>query len=140
MIGQIEHTEDVSVIGPILKVLRDKIEDDLFDQRLACALANGYRVLVTKDASACLGYHIAHDVFWGKTLYIDDLVVRPELRSSGIGHALLERAKVEARTLGCDHVRLCSGLKREDAHRFYEANGITRASIQFAHSLEKGTL
>lgn len=128
------------MIGPILKVLRNTIAGNLFDHRLACALANGYRVLATEDGTACFGYHIAHDVYWGKTLYIDDLVVRPDLRSSGIGKALLERAKVEARTLGCDHIRLCSGLNREDAHRFYEANEINRTSIQFAHSLKKGTL
>lgn len=133
---RINHSDDISVIGPILRVLRNTLDAELFGSRLALALEGGYRAFVTEDASGCLGYRITQDIFWGKTFYIDDLVVQPNLRSSGVGAALLERAKLEARTLKCNHIRLCSGLSRADAHRFYEQNEFTRTSIQFFHSLQ----
>lgn len=136
---RVEHTDDINVIAPILKVLRNTLDTNLFERRLARALENGYRAFVTKDASACLGYHIMQDVYWGKTFYIDDLVVLPNLSGSGIGAVLLERARVEARALDCDHIRLCSGLSREDADRFYEKNGFERTSLQFFLSQQEST-
>ena len=138
MSQEIDHCEDIDVIAPILKLLRGTVANDLYHTRLEQALSNGYRCFVTSDASALLGYHIAHDVFWGKTFYIDDLVVEPKQRGSGIGAHLLERAKREARALDCDHIRLCSGLARADAHRFYEQNGFAKSSLQFSFSLSEG--
>lgn len=138
---QIEHCKDVSVIAPILKVLRNTLADGVFDSRLERGLQEGYRVLIAKDSNAvegCLGYRIVYDVYWGKTLYVDDLVVRPEARGKGTGAALLKDAKTEAAEHRCDHVRLCSGLSRADAHRFYEKNGFARTSLQFFYALEDG--
>lgn len=135
---EIDLCEDIEIIAPILKLLRGAIEDDLFYDRLKQALNNEYRCLVARDARGLLGYHVTYDVFWGKTFYIDDLVVQPDQRSAGIGAQLLERAKLEARVLNCDHMRLCSGLSRPDAHRFYERNGFARSSLQFSCSLSEG--
>ncbi|WP_299625186.1 N-acetyltransferase [uncultured Tateyamaria sp.] len=139
MTPAIETSTDATVIGPILRLLRSGLEPALFERRLAEAIANGYRAFVTQDRSACLGFHITHDVYWGKTFYIDDLVVHEQRRSSGIGAALLDHARTEARALGCDHLRLCSGLRRADAHRFYERNGLARTSLQFATSVQEST-
>jgi len=133
----VQHSDDIDTIAPLLRILRDGLADDVFHARLERALVGGYRVLIAAD-QACLGYRITHDVFWGKTLFIDDLVVRPDMRSSGIGNALLNAAKAEARAHGCDHIRLCSGLTREQAHRFYEQNGFARTSLQFCYTLTDG--
>lgn len=138
---QIEECDDVSVIAPILQILRDAIPQDVFQPRLRIALQNGFRVFIAQESESvlgCLGFHFTHDVYWGKTLYVDDLVVRPEARGAGIGAALLDVAKSQAKEQSCDHVRLCSGLSRIDAHRFYEDNGFNKTSIQFAYALPKG--
>lgn len=119
---EIAPCEDINVIAPILKLLRGTVANDLHDTRLKQALSNGYRCFVTSDANGLLGYQITYDVFWGKTFYIDDLVVEQKQPGSGIGARLIERAKREAHALDCDHIRLCSGLARADAHRFYEQN------------------
>lgn len=134
---EIDPCEDIAVIAPILKLLRGGFEEDMFQQRLTRALNNGYRCFVASNARGLLGYHVSYDVFWGKTLYIDDLVVEPNHRSAGIGAHLVEHAKREARALECDHIRLCSGLTRADAHRFYEQNGFAKSSLQFAYSFSE---
>lgn len=138
---QIEHCDDFTVITPILRILRDTLPTDVFEDRLSRAMLDGYRVLVTRNAAGvggCLGYRITRDVFWGKTLDIDDLAVCPEARDKGVGATLLNASKEEARLNSCDHVRLCSGLSRTHAHRFYERNGFDRSSVQFSYAIQDG--
>ena len=117
----------------LLRVLRDKLDDATFDHRLARAVAQGYRVLAAYDDDrmvGALGYRLTDDLCWGRTFYIDDLVVHPGYRSGGIGAQLLAAAR-EVASKDCDAIRLCSDLTRENAHRFYEANELDRFSLQF---------
>lgn len=133
--------DDADRIAPILRHLRHASDDDTFSRRLQDALYAGYRVLIAErddDAIGCLGFQVHHDVHWGRTFYIDDIVVHPRARGLGIGSALMSAATKLARETGCDHLRLASGLDRADAHRFYESHGMTRSSFQFARALTDG--
>lgn len=137
----IEPCDDATRITPILRILRNSIPEDVFRARLKCALKTGYNTMIAtapNGAQGCLGYRISHDVCWGKTFYIDDLVVQSDARGQGIGAALIEAAKSKAHALNCDHIRLCSGLTRADAHRFYEHNGFQKSSLQFSYALPDG--
>lgn len=123
---------------PLLSELRATLDSATFSKRLSAALADGYTLLAAEQDGAIagvLGYRIVHDICWGKTLYVDDLNIAPDLRCSGIGGKLLEAAKTVAREAGCDHLRLCSGLSRTDAHRFYEAHDMQGFSKQFVLKL-----
>lgn len=133
----IRHIENPTDAAPLLKVLRNKLDDASFEMRLTNAVSNGYRLLgafAGDDMVGVLGYRLVDDLCWGRTFYIDDLVVHPDQRGSGVGAALLNHANSLA-SGGCDCIRLCSGLTRSDAHRFYEANGLERFSLQFVASL-----
>ncbi|MBT0959344.1 GNAT family N-acetyltransferase [Alphaproteobacteria bacterium KMM 3653] len=139
----IEPCGEVSVIAPLLRVLRDGLEASLFEARLTRAIAGGYHALVARGDGGvlgCLGYRLCDDICWGRTFYVDDLVVLPQARGSGVGGALWDAAKAEGAAQGCDHLRLCSGLSRAEAHRFYEANGLARTSLQFFFALPDGEL
>jgi GNAT superfamily N-acetyltransferase len=123
---------------PLLKELRSSLNDDIFLARLDTAIKGGYRVmglLKNETVVGVLGYRIVHDICWGKTFYVDDLNVSPDIRGSGIGGQLIEAAKHKAREESCDHLRLCSGLTRTDAHRFYEAHDLNGFSKQFVLAL-----
>jgi GNAT superfamily N-acetyltransferase len=123
---------------PLLKELRSSLNDDIFLARLYTAIKGGYRVMgLHKDEAvvAVLGYRIVNDICWGKTFYVDDLNVSSDMRGSGIGGQLIETAKRKAREENCDHLRLCSGLTRTDAHRFYEAHDLNGFSKQFVLAL-----
>ena len=41
-----------------------------------------------------------------------------------------------ARARDCTHLELDSGLARKDAHRFYEANGMTGDGLVFGKAIE----
>ena len=129
--------DDPGEAKPLLRVLRHSLSEGEFDARLAAAIRAGYRTLVAEDDGliAALGYRIVEDICWGRTFYIDDLVVAEARRSEGIGEMLMTHATESARAEECDCVRLCSGLARTDAHRFYETNGMERTSLQFVARL-----
>lgn len=137
----IREVADPGEAAAMLRALRDAVPEDVFARRLDAARRDGYRILLALDsgeAVGALGFRLTSDLFWGRTFYIDDLVVQPERRGQGIGTRLLTSAQAMATDLGCDHVRLCSGLDRADAHRFYEAQGMTRSSLQFASAVAQG--
>ena len=122
----------------LLRTLRSQLNEKTFEERLARAAAQGYVVLGAFEGDqmvGALGYRITDDLCWGRTLFIDDLIVDPAARSSGVGRALMDEAKTIAAT-DCDHIRLCSGLSRHDAHRFYENCGLERFSLQFVTSTD----
>ena len=52
-------------------------------------------------------------------------------RSQGVGKALLDWLRPEARRQGCDQIHLDSRLIRLDAHRFYEREGFEKIAYHF---------
>lgn len=61
-----------------------------------------------------------------RTLYVDDLCVDKNARGGGIGKALMERAKEDARARGCYNLDLNVWACNTDAIRFYEKIGMQK--------------
>jgi ribosomal protein S18 acetylase RimI-like enzyme len=59
----------------------------------------------------------------GVRAQIEAVRVREDLRSRGIGNALIGWAIDEARARGCALVQLTTDKRRDDAHRFYDRLG-----------------
>lgn len=59
----------------------------------------------------------------GRRAWIEDVVVRQELRGAGLGRALTEAAIALAGTLGARTLDLTSRPSREAAHRLYTSVG-----------------
>lgn len=62
---------------------------------------------------------------------IEAVRVRRDLRSRGVGHALLGWTIDQARDRGCALVQLTADKRREDAHRFYERFGFVASHQGF---------
>jgi GNAT superfamily N-acetyltransferase len=62
---------------------------------------------------------------------LESVHVRGDIRSQGVGAKLLAAAEEIARREGCYRVQLTSRNVREDAHRFYLANGFEQTSQGF---------
>lgn len=58
------------------------------------------------------------------------LAVDNDYKRMGIGSALLSHGENWAKENGAVGIRLCSGIERENAHKFYLANGYTENKIQ----------
>jgi len=73
--------------------------------------------------------HFQHAGGW--CCELESVHVRDDRRSHGVGSKLLEAAEALARDRGCYRVQLTSRNVREDAHRFYLANGYDQTSRGF---------
>ena len=96
-------------------------------------------VLIAVDDGGIVGLCTAYEdmvsVRFGPRVWIEDLAVRPDHRSLGIGKRLLDAAKDWARDRGASHLELDSGENRPDAHRFYEREQPSWRSVCFGWQL-----
>jgi len=81
---------------------------------------------------AVAGYRVSEWLHSGKYLEIEDLVASSAARSKGYGGALFDWLLAEAAREGCQQLRLVSGVKRADAHRFYLRKGMVMEAHYFS--------
>jgi len=60
---------------------------------------------------------------------------RRDMRSKGVGHAMIRHVVETARTSGAAFVQLTSNSLRTDAHRFYEREGFAKSHTGFKMKL-----
>ena len=103
--------------------------------------AEGYRLVGAfedaADAVAVAGFRVAHNLAWGRHLYVDDVSTVASARRRGHARALLAWLLDEARRRRCDELHLDSGVgpDRVDAHRLYFATGLRISSHHFSRSV-----
>jgi GNAT superfamily N-acetyltransferase len=66
------------------------------------------------------GVGIQVNMYYGRHLWVYELVTHREHRSQGYGREMMEFLEGWAAERDCELIALSSGLQREDAHRFYE--------------------
>lgn len=134
-----ESDDDVRRCHPVLGQLRPHVDADALVERARRQRDEGYLLAYVEDGgtvAAVAGYRLAHNLAWGRFLYVDDLVTDAGRRSEGHGAVLLGWLVDEARRLGCDEVHLDSGVERFGAHRFYLRHGMDITSHHFALRLD----
>lgn len=101
--------------------------------------SQGYRLFGLFDdgtPQALAGVAVLTNLYYGRHLFVYDLVTDERARSRGYGKLLLEHVEDVARSLGCGVSALSSGLQRLRAHDFYETKmGYERASWNFRKNL-----
>lgn len=105
---------------------------EVLAQRLGALLEHPYlRVLLAQapgdSEPAGLAVVSLRPNVWenGPVALLDELYVRPDTRSRGIGTLLLQRAREEARMRGASLMEINVDALDADARRFYERHGFT---------------
>ncbi len=134
--------QGIAACFPVIRELREALDQATYEARLAEAMAQGYRLARAEHASdrvvevvGVIGYRPWNDLVFGRSLFVDDLVVVEGCRGGGIGGALLRHVEAVARRQGCAVLRLSSGLWRENAHRFYQNLDFTKRGFAFVKPL-----
>jgi ribosomal protein S18 acetylase RimI-like enzyme len=70
-----------------------------------------------------------------RVLYIEQVVVLPEKRRSGVGRALFHAAEAAAAKRGLDGVRLETAAQNSAAQRFFDRLGYTAYSVRLKKDL-----
>ncbi len=128
----------IAACYPVLSQLRPHLAERDFVARIReLERTTGFRLACLDDGGirAVAGLRIADWLHAGKYLEIEDLVTADGERSRGHGGRLFDWLVAEARRQSCRQVRLLSGVKRADAHRFYQRKGMKIEAYYFSLDL-----
>lgn len=120
------HAENIRQCYAVFSYLRPHLDEEEFISRVQTQVAEGYTIAcihVDGEVVAAAGYRVQHYLAWGKILYLDDLITHPQKKNAGLGSALMDWVKLQAKILNCNELHLDTGYQRHDAHRLYLNNG-----------------
>lgn len=120
---ELQGPEDFRRAWPVMRELRGHLSEQRWLELMDAMAPDGYRLLALQDDDAIhalAGMRVATNLYYGKHVWVYDLVTTESGRSRGYGRALLGHVEDLAAAEGCELVALSSGLQRADAHRFYE--------------------
>lgn len=123
----------------IILQLRPHLTEQMFIENVQrMSHNNAYQVafLQEKDIKAVAGFRVSEWLHSGKYLEIEELITAQNERSNGYGGKLFDWLVDHAIKQNCKQVRLVSGVKREDAHRFYLTKGMQYEAKYFSMDIE----
>lgn len=127
---------------PLLCQLRPGLTSRSFDALISEGYAQGLRYFVAYGIDGTLqaaaGYRVIA-TSRGRILFLDDLVTRPDARSTRVGAVLLDAVETIGQESGATAIELDSGVANAAAHRFYFAHGMSVTAFHFAASLTDPT-
>jgi GNAT superfamily N-acetyltransferase len=140
VIQELTTGEEFRRAYPVMNELRTHLMTvDDYEQQLGAMRRDGYRLFAVVEDDryvALAGVAIRTNFYYGRFLYVYDLITSDTERSKGHGKALLDHLEELARADGCQTIALSSGVQRADAHRFYEDKmGYERVSYVFKKEL-----
>ena len=123
----------------MLRELRGHLSESDYLEDLDEMAKAGYRLIALYEDDeivALAGIGKALNLYYGRYMWVYELITAEGHRSKGYGKALLEHIETLARAEGCDTVALSSALFRKDAHRFYEDKmGYDKVAFTFKKDL-----
>jgi ribosomal protein S18 acetylase RimI-like enzyme len=128
-----------SEVLPILRELYPWLDEGRYAALLAEMIDDGYRQFALRNEAAEIiamaGIAIHVNLYYGRHLYVYDLVVKEDARSKGYGGLLMDHVEGIARREACETVALAVSLDREAALRLYERRGYQKPSYAMRKAL-----
>lgn len=116
--NQIEHAY------PLMSQLRTHLSlkeySDLVKESIEKDNYEMYGLYVEDQLASVIGFEPMTTLYYGRFIWVCDLVTDDNYRSFGYGEKLLSHIESLAKDKKYDAIALSSGLQRENAHRFYE--------------------
>ena len=123
-IKELQSESDIRKAFPVMKQLRTHLDEQTYLELVKEAQAkDSYRMaalLENDDIVAVIGFKPMITLYYGRFVWVCDLVTEAGKRSKGYGEKLLSYVHEWAEENQFKSVALSSGLQRKEAHRFYE--------------------
>jgi GNAT superfamily N-acetyltransferase len=135
LIRKASTDQEIAACFAVLSELRPHLKSEQFVATIRHLMeTTNFALAFLEDGGikAVAGYRISEWLHAGKYLEIEDLVAASAARSKGYGGALFDWLLAEAAREGCRQLRLVSGVKRADAHRFYLRKGMVFEAHYFS--------
>lgn len=138
-LGHLEDQQAFAASFNLMRVLRPHVANPAnYVAQLLRQVGQGYRLLAAWEAGRVVGlagYRELENLLYGRFIYVDDLVVHPDLQRGGLGARLLDAVREEAVQRGCAHFVLDTGLHMPLAQRFYFRQGLLAHGMHFTQRL-----
>ena len=130
-------------VYPLVQQLNPEIDEELFIERLAAMLDEGsYRCIAAyrdEQLVGIAGFWIGTQLWCGKYVEPDNVVVDQALRGSGIGGLLMAWIEAEGNRLGCEVMKLEAYAQRTRTRELYRRAGFEEPGIVMIKPLDRGT-
>ncbi|WP_377890687.1 GNAT family N-acetyltransferase [Alkalihalobacillus sp. R86527] len=124
MIKEMKSTEELKEAFVVMRELRPNLDEETYLEYVNEAREKGsyhlYALYEEGEIVAVIGFSPMITLYYGRSIWVYDLVTRKEDRSKGYGKALLSFVEQWAVDDNYTTIALSSGMQRYDAHRFYE--------------------
>jgi GNAT superfamily N-acetyltransferase len=123
-IKELINNDDFLKAFPVMKQLRTHLTQETYLNLIEDMKKEGYKMFalcVEEEIVAVIGVIKLTNLYYGKHVWVNDLVTDVSQRSKGYGQILLSFVNEWAKENACEVVALSSGLPRVDAHKFYES-------------------
>lgn len=133
--------EDLNAAVRLLGHLNPNVPEEIVRLRFGTILKehphyHAYGAFDGPNLIGVAGAWIATKVWCGLYLEVDNLVIDPAHRSSGVGTLLLNAMETRARELGCNLLVLDSYVSNSPSHRLYHRLGYEIRGFHFVKELE----
>ncbi|MFD2922878.1 GNAT family N-acetyltransferase [Halobacillus naozhouensis] len=140
-IKELQSEKEITEAFPVMKQLRSHLDQDTY---LALVIEakkiDSYHLFALydqEDIVAVTGFKPMITLYYGRFVWVCDLVTQSEHRSKGYGERLLSFVHEWTKEHDYEAVALSSGLQRTEAHRFYEERmDYNKASYVFKKVIE----
>jgi GNAT superfamily N-acetyltransferase len=138
-ITTIENPADIRSCHAVMMELRPHLNDvESFVRQVLRQQERGFHLsAAVRDGEivGLIGYRQQENLMYGQFVFVDDLVVKSDVRSGGVGARLLGVARTYAREMGCTYFVLDTGLHMALAQRFYYRQGLLAHAMGFSEKL-----
>ena len=140
-IKEIQSKDEMLEVYPVIKQLRTHLDEHTYLDLVQDAQENDrYKMFaLVNDGQivAVIGFKPMITLYYGRFIWVCDLVTDTNKRSKGYGEQLLTYVHKWAKENNYENIALSSGLQRKDAHRFYEERmNYDKVSYVFKKSLK----
>ncbi|MGP4074741.1 GNAT family N-acetyltransferase [Halobacillus sp. K22] len=122
-VKELKSSEEILQGFPVMSQLRPHLDENTYlELVLEAREVDRYRMLALMQGGkvvAITGFKPMTTLYYGRFVWVCDLVTDQSYRSKGYGEKLLTYVHTWAEENGFESVALSSGLQRTDAHRFY---------------------
>ncbi|WLR46449.1 GNAT family N-acetyltransferase [Halobacillus litoralis] len=142
-VNELKTTEEIKSAYHVMKELRSHVSEgqyvDLVEEAMAVDRYHLFALYADEEIVAVTGFKEMTTLYYGRFVWVCDLVTSSEHRSQGYGEELLTFVEDWSREHGMESVALSSGISRLMAHRFYERKmDYDRVSYVFRKSFPEG--
>ena len=123
-ISELQSQKEILEAFPVMNQLRTHLDEKAYlDLVTEAKEKDMYRLFALYNRGeivAVTGFKPMITLYYGRFVWVCDLVTNKNKRSKGYGEKLLAYVHEWAKENAYESVALSSGLQRTDAHRFYE--------------------